>query len=304
MPKVLAPVWTSSRKPDGRRCALPSRSEFAHVQDTEGATSHRRRRSSPSSTALAVSVRARHIAEMTRHHAHPFHTPPPSEHRAGPRRLRRRVRLAGRLRHADARTGYDVSVVQNPTMSLDGDVAATKRCSTSSTGRSCSSATPTAAPSSPRPAPTKVGGAGLHRRVRSRQGRVGQHAHRRSPARRAGAADPAATGRLPVPRPGQVPRVVRRRPPARTGRVHGRLAGALGRRGLGGAITDPAWRSKPSWYLVATDDRMIPPPAQRAMAERAGATVTEDPGSHAVYVSRPEAVAYLIKTAAAAVHPG
>jgi pimeloyl-ACP methyl ester carboxylesterase len=66
-------------------------------------------------------------------------------------------------------------------------------------------------------------------------------------------------------------------------------------------VTDPAWRSKPSWYLVATDDRMIPPPAQRAMSERAGATVIESPGSHSVYVSRPEAVAELIKTAAAAV---
>lgn len=60
---------------------------------------------------------------------------------------------------------------------------------------------------------------------------------------------------------------------------------------LGGAVTDPAWRSKPSWYLVATDDQMIPPPAQRAMAERAGATVRQTPGSHSVYVSRPDVVA-------------
>src|SRR5438270_870856 len=67
---------------------------------------------------------------------------------------------------------------------------------------------------------------------------------------------------------------------------------------LGGEITTPAWRTKPSWYLVATDDRMIPPPAQRAMAERAGATVTEAPGSHAIYVSQPAAVAGLIKQAA------
>jgi pimeloyl-ACP methyl ester carboxylesterase len=63
---------------------------------------------------------------------------------------------------------------------------------------------------------------------------------------------------------------------------------------LTGVISDPAWRSKPSWYLVATDDRMIPPSAQRTMAERAGATVTETPGSHAVYVSNPAAVAGLI----------
>ncbi|KAF5997436.1 MULTISPECIES: alpha/beta fold hydrolase [Streptomyces] len=68
---------------------------------------------------------------------------------------------------------------------------------------------------------------------------------------------------------------------------------------LGGTVTLPAWRTKPSFYLVATDDRMIPPPAQRAMAERAGATVSETGGSHAVYVSKPGEVAALIKKAAA-----
>jgi pimeloyl-ACP methyl ester carboxylesterase len=67
---------------------------------------------------------------------------------------------------------------------------------------------------------------------------------------------------------------------------------------LAGAVSEPAWRSKPSWYLLATDDHMIPPPAQRAMSERAGATVVEAPGSHAIYVSRPGAVADLIKVAA------
>jgi pimeloyl-ACP methyl ester carboxylesterase len=63
-------------------------------------------------------------------------------------------------------------------------------------------------------------------------------------------------------------------------------------------ISDAAWRHKPSWYLVASDDRMIPPPAQRTMAERIGATVTETPGSHAVYVANPAPVADLIATAA------
>jgi pimeloyl-ACP methyl ester carboxylesterase len=67
---------------------------------------------------------------------------------------------------------------------------------------------------------------------------------------------------------------------------------------LGGSVTEPAWRVKPSWYLVTKDDRMIPPPAQRAMSERAGATVVEVPGSHAIYVSQPQAVAELIKQAA------
>jgi pimeloyl-ACP methyl ester carboxylesterase len=63
---------------------------------------------------------------------------------------------------------------------------------------------------------------------------------------------------------------------------------------LAGVITDPAWRTKPSWYLLVTDDRMIPLPAQRSMSERAGSTVVEVPGSHAIYVSQPAAVASLI----------
>ena len=70
---------------------------------------------------------------------------------------------------------------------------------------------------------------------------------------------------------------------------------------LGGTISAPAWQSKPSWYLVATDDKMIPPPAQRFMAERAGTTTVEVAGSHAIYVSQPEAVAALIEQAAEAV---
>jgi pimeloyl-ACP methyl ester carboxylesterase len=67
---------------------------------------------------------------------------------------------------------------------------------------------------------------------------------------------------------------------------------------LDGVVTTPAWKSKPSWYLVATDDKMIPPPAQQGMSKRAGATVVEVKGSHAVYVSKPGAVASLIKQAA------
>ena len=67
---------------------------------------------------------------------------------------------------------------------------------------------------------------------------------------------------------------------------------------LEGAVTEPAWRKKPSWYWVATDDRIIPPPAQQFMAKRAGATVVESKGSHAIYVSKPEVVASIIKSAA------
>jgi pimeloyl-ACP methyl ester carboxylesterase len=67
---------------------------------------------------------------------------------------------------------------------------------------------------------------------------------------------------------------------------------------LADAIREPAWRNKPSWYLVATADRMIPPAAQRLMSSRAGAAVVEEEGSHAIYVSRPNVVAALIETAA------
>jgi pimeloyl-ACP methyl ester carboxylesterase len=77
---------------------------------------------------------------------------------------------------------------------------------------------------------------------------------------------------------------------------------------VAGTITQAAWRSKPSWYLIATGDRMIPPEAQRFMAQRAGATVLEVEGSHAIYLSQPATVAGLIVTASqgamAAAHAG
>jgi pimeloyl-ACP methyl ester carboxylesterase len=69
---------------------------------------------------------------------------------------------------------------------------------------------------------------------------------------------------------------------------------------LGGMITEPAWQTKPSWYLLTTEDKMIPPPAQRFMSERAGATTTEVAASHSVFVSQPSAVAAVIKQAASA----
>ncbi|HET7639905.1 MAG TPA: alpha/beta hydrolase [Ktedonobacteraceae bacterium] len=66
---------------------------------------------------------------------------------------------------------------------------------------------------------------------------------------------------------------------------------------LSGTISEPAWKTKPSWYLIATDDKMIPPPAQRFMSKRTGSTVVEVAGSHAIYVSQPNAVAALIEKA-------
>src|SRR5258706_9070069 len=69
---------------------------------------------------------------------------------------------------------------------------------------------------------------------------------------------------------------------------------------LAGTISEPAWKTKPSWYLLVTEDKMIPPPAQRFMSQRAGATADEVAGSHAIYVSRPDAVEAIIKKAAGA----
>jgi pimeloyl-ACP methyl ester carboxylesterase len=70
---------------------------------------------------------------------------------------------------------------------------------------------------------------------------------------------------------------------------------------LGGQVSEPAWRAKPSWYLVTTDDKMIPPPAQRTMSGRAGSTTVEVAASHSVYVSQPAAVTACIKQAASTV---
>jgi pimeloyl-ACP methyl ester carboxylesterase len=70
---------------------------------------------------------------------------------------------------------------------------------------------------------------------------------------------------------------------------------------LSGTISEPAWKAKPSWYMIATDDKMIPPDAQRSMSKRAGSTVVEVKGSHAVYVSQSEAVAALVEQAAKSV---
>jgi pimeloyl-ACP methyl ester carboxylesterase len=75
----------------------------------------------------------------------------------------------------------------------------------------------------------------------------------------------------------------------------------LGLDALNGAVTEPAWKTKPTWYLVATNDKMIPIDAQRMMAKRAGAKTVDQAGSHAVYVSQPAAVAKLIEAAASGV---
>ena len=74
----------------------------------------------------------------------------------------------------------------------------------------------------------------------------------------------------------------------------------MGVEALAGKVTAPAWKSKPTYYLVASDDHMIPPPAQRQMAQRAGARVARCPAAHAVDVSHPEEVAEVVEQAALA----
>ncbi|AKU95519.1 putative signal peptide protein [Labilithrix luteola] len=70
---------------------------------------------------------------------------------------------------------------------------------------------------------------------------------------------------------------------------------------LEGAVREPAWRKKPSWYIIATDDKMIPPPAQHAMSKRIEASVSEVKGSHAIYESQPAAVATVIERASSGI---
>jgi Alpha/beta hydrolase family len=67
---------------------------------------------------------------------------------------------------------------------------------------------------------------------------------------------------------------------------------------LNGTVSAPAWKTKPSWYLVVTEDKMIPPPAQQFMSQRAGSMVREVGGSHAIYISKAQAVADIIEAAA------
>jgi len=196
--------------------------------------------------------------------------------------------------------GYDVSVVQNPTLSLADDVAVTRRTIAALdgpvllVGHSYGGAVVTEAGTDP-----KVAGVVYITAFAPDAGE-------------------SVSTLIKDPPPGApVPPIL----PPRDGflfldraKFHASFAGDLddesaefmadsqvpwGVQALDGKISTPAWRKKPSWYLIATDDRMIPPPAQRVMSKRAGATVIEVPGSHSIYVSQPGQVAAFIARAAA-----
>ncbi|MEU9454471.1 alpha/beta hydrolase [Streptomyces sp. NPDC048277] len=195
--------------------------------------------------------------------------------------------------------GYTVTVVQNPTLSLDGDVAATKLILDAQDG------------------PTVLVGHSYGGAVISEAGNHEKVSALVYVMAFAPDKDESVNTLIADPPPGApVPPILPPRDgflfldrekfaasfaadlPADEARFLADSQVPWGVDALGGTVTHPAWRDRPSFYLVATEDRMIPPPAQRAMAERAGAAVTETSGSHAVYVSKPAEVAALVRKAA------
>ena len=196
--------------------------------------------------------------------------------------------------------GYDVGVVQNPTLTLQQDAAFTRQILDGLggpavlVGHSYGGAVITEAGTHPNVAALVYVAA-----FAPDTGRVGRLSHRRVPGRRAAAADPAAHQRLPLPRPQAVPRLVRGRPARRAGRVHGRRPGPVG--GGGHDRAHHRGRLAHQAELVPHHHRGQDDPAaaQAAMADRIGARVSQAAASHAVYVSQPEAVVAVIAEAAA-----
>ena len=197
------------------------------------------------------------------------------------------------------RDGFNVSIVQNPTISLAGDVAAARLVIDSQTGpvilvgHSYGGAVITEAGTNP-----NVSGLVYITAFAPDKGESVNTLIANPPP---GAPVPPI---LP-PKDGYLFLDKAKFPASFAGDVDKEAAAFMadsqvpwGLEALDGKITEPAWKTKPSWYLVVTDDKMIPPPAQRFMSERAGSTVVEVPGSHAVYVSNPQAVAALIEKAA------
>jgi pimeloyl-ACP methyl ester carboxylesterase len=195
--------------------------------------------------------------------------------------------------------GYNVSIVQNPTLSLADDVAVTKRVLAAQTGpailvgHSYGGAVITEAGNDP-----KVAGLVYITAFAPDKGESVSSLIKNPPP---GAPVPPI---LP-PQDGFLFLDKAKFPASFAGDVDPEKAAFMadsqvpwGVEALSGTISQAAWRTKPSWYLVATEDKMIPPPAQRFMSKRAGSTVVEVAGSHAIYVSQPNAVAMLIKRAA------
>ena len=198
--------------------------------------------------------------------------------------------------------GYDVSIVQNPTTSLTDDVAATKRVVAEQTGpvilvgHSYGGAVVTEAGNDP-----KVTGLVYIAAFAADRGEsVATLIRNPPPGASVPPILPPQDGFLLLDRSQFAASFAADVSPEKAQFMADSQV-PWGLEALNGAVTQPAWQNKPSWYLVTTDDHMIPPPAQHAMAKRAGSSVVEVKGSHAVYVSQPEAVAELIKKAAKSV---
>ncbi len=198
--------------------------------------------------------------------------------------------------------GYNVAIVQNPTISLAGDVAATKAVIDAQpgpvilVGHSYGGAVITEAGNDP-----KVAGLVYIAAFAPDNGQSVDALIKTFPA---GGPQPPI---LP-PRDGFLYLDKAKFAASFAGDVDPKTAAFMaesqvpwGLEALTQNVTQAAWKTKPSWYLVATDDHMIPPDAQRIMSKRAGATVVETKGSHALYVSRPAPVAAVIKQAAASI---
>jgi pimeloyl-ACP methyl ester carboxylesterase len=197
------------------------------------------------------------------------------------------------------KNGYNVSIVQNPTISLEGDVAVTKRTLEAQdgpailVGHSYGGAVITEAGTHP-----KVAGLVY----------ITAFAPDKGESVASLIKDPSPGAPVPPilpPQEGYLFLDKAKFPASFAADVDPEEAAFMadsqvpwGVEALSGTITEPAWKTKPSWYLMVTEDKMIPPVAQRAMAKRAGAAVVEVKGSHAIYVSQPAAVADLIEQAA------
>lgn len=201
--------------------------------------------------------------------------------------------------HILKKDGYDVSIVQNPTISLAGDVAATKAVIDAQSkpvilvGHSYGGVVITEAGNDPK----VVGLVYIAAFAPDAGESVGKLIANPAPGAPVPPILPPQNGFLTLDKA--------KFPAAFAADVDPQQAAFMadaqipwGLEALNGTISQPAWKGKPSWYLLATDDKMIPPDAQRAMSKRAGSTVVEEKGSHAIYVSQPEAVAKLIETAA------
>jgi pimeloyl-ACP methyl ester carboxylesterase len=197
------------------------------------------------------------------------------------------------------RDGYNVAIVQNPTISLAGDVAATESAINAQTGpvilvgHSYGGAVITQAGNDPKVAALVY---------------ITAFAPDNGESVAALIKNPAPGAPVPPilpPRDGFIYLDKTKFAASFAPDVNAKTADFMaesqvpwGLDALNGSVVEAAWKTKPSWYLVVTDDKMIPPDAQRFMAKRAGATVVETKGSHAVYVSRPAPVAALIEQAA------